>query len=178
MTITADAATASAQCSPNRTLAVRGHGFQHAGGRTDSRSAFSGDTPSRYCRALFGIASVRLLPPTDCTCSSLTASCANGRKRAEHEYQHSAPVCICSYRPLRNKVEYLLEKRQAHGKRQDSACNLHLGGKRGLTGVPTKRGCDPHHDRHTDCLAHRQIQRGTSRTARQRPEPLRRAWLR
>ena len=46
---------------------------------SDSVSAFSGDTPSRYCRALFGIASVRLLPPTDCTCSSLTAACANGR---------------------------------------------------------------------------------------------------
>ena len=46
---------------------------------SDSVSAFSGDTPSRYCRALFDIASVRLLPPTDCTCSSLTAACANGR---------------------------------------------------------------------------------------------------
>ena len=59
---------------------------------SDSVSAFSGDTPSRYCRALFGIASVRLLPPTDCTCSSLTAACANGRNSRSTRMAFSASL--------------------------------------------------------------------------------------
>ena len=59
---------------------------------SDSVSAFSGDTPSRYCRALSGMASVRLSPPTDCTCSSLTAAYANGSSRSSTSKALSASL--------------------------------------------------------------------------------------
>ena len=60
-----------------------------------SVSAFSGVTPSRYCRALSGTASVRLSPPTLCTSSALTAARANGRHSRSTSSAHSA-----SFRPL------------------------------------------------------------------------------